>query len=100
MQVCAKAFPTEAVGVVCRLDGKFQVVNYSEISNEMSSLCRPDGRLVYNAGSICNHFFTTDFLRQVCNHHDLSLPYHVARKKIPTVGRIKVQGVFRIFIVS
>ena len=94
MQVCEKAFPAEAVGVVCRLDGKYQVVEYSEISEETASLRRPDGRLVYNAGNICNHFYTTDFLRRVCDQHDSNLPYHVARKKIPTVGGIKVPGVF------
>jgi len=93
-KVCEKAFPSEAVGVVCRLDGKYQVVEYSEISEETASLRRPaDGKLVYNAGNICNHFYTTEFLRRVCHSHDGSLPYHVAKKKIPTVGGEKVQGV-------
>jgi len=94
-KVCEKAFPTEAVGVVCRLDGKYQVVEYSEIKEETASLRRPDNpsKLVYNAGNICNHFYTTKFLLRVCNDHDQSLPYHIAKKKIPTVGGEKVQGV-------
>ena len=28
----------------------------------------------------------------MCNDHDQSLPYHIAKKKIPTVGGEKVQG--------
>jgi len=93
-KVCQKAFPTEPVGVVCKVDGKYQVVEYSEISEATASLTKPeDGQLVYNAGNICNHFFTTDFLVKLCTHHDHQLTYHVAKKKIPAVSGEKVSGV-------
>ena len=42
-----------------------------------------DGKLTYNAGNICNHFFTTEFLDKVCHDFNHMLPYHVAKKKIP-----------------
>jgi len=84
-KVVEKGWPEEAVGVVCKLEGKIQVVEYSEISKETSELRRSDGKLTYCAGNICNHFFTRDFLKRVCNKHVKELPHHVAKKKIPFV---------------
>jgi UDP-N-acetylglucosamine pyrophosphorylase len=42
-----------------------------------------DQQLTFRAGNICNHYFTVEFLEKVCS---LELPYHVAKKKIPTVN--------------
>ena len=47
----------------------------------MSERRGEDGRLVFGAGNICNHFYTIDFMENVIVPN-LGNMYHVARKKI------------------
>ena len=56
------------MGVVCCYDDHYQVVEYSEISSHTAEMRKDDGSLVYDAGNICNHFFTLDFLERVCRY--------------------------------
>nr|XP_046230835.1 UDP-N-acetylhexosamine pyrophosphorylase-like protein 1 [Scatophagus argus] len=84
-KVVEKAYPSEPVGVVCRVQGIYQVVEYSEIKPETAELRGPGGELVYSAGNICNHFFTRAFLQDVAEKFESQLKQHVALKKVPFV---------------
>lgn len=77
-----KSEPGEKVGVVVKRGGKPCVVEYSEMDEEACERRDADGKLVFGAGNICNHYFSHAFLE------DTVLPgmadmYHVAHKKIP-----------------
>merc|ERR1712038_1435442 len=89
-KVVPKGFPTESVGITCKVDGKYQVVEYSEITSKAAELRNDDGSLTYSAANICIHFFTRDFLSRVVNQHEMELVHHVAKKKIPYVASGKV----------
>jgi len=81
-----KVEPDESVGVVCKVNNRYQVLEYSEISHALRNQRDPiTGDLTYNAGNICNHFVTIDFLDEVCKFHQKDLKYHIAEKKIPYV---------------
>lgn len=82
-KVIEKNDPSEAVGVTCIVDGVFRVVEYSEISSHTANLRDTQGNLVFRAANICQHFFTLDFLFEVCHKHEHKMKLHVARKKIP-----------------
>ncbi|KAL7466954.1 hypothetical protein ACHAXS_007224 [Conticribra weissflogii] len=78
-----KTSPDEKVGVLASKGGRPCIVEYSDMSREMAELrSEKDGRLLFGAGNICNHFYTLDFLEHVVVPN-LGNMYHVARKKIP-----------------
>ncbi|XP_028168443.1 UDP-N-acetylhexosamine pyrophosphorylase-like protein 1 [Ostrinia furnacalis] len=83
-KVVLKSTPSEAVGVVCRVNGHYKVVEYSELTDEAANSRNPDGRLTFSAGNICNHYFSSEFLSKICEF-EAKLKLHVAKKKIPFV---------------
>ncbi|XP_040567718.1 UDP-N-acetylhexosamine pyrophosphorylase [Lepeophtheirus salmonis] len=85
-KVVAKSYPSETVGITCKVDGAYQVVEYSEITDKAAEQRNPDGSLTYGLANLCIHFFSLAFLSKVSNELDGELEFHVAKKKIPFVN--------------
>ncbi len=83
-QVVAKQSPKEKVGNVVEVDGRLQVIEYSDLPDEVAHRRREDGSLEIWAGSIAVHVFDVAFLKRKAADAD-SLPFHLARKKVPYV---------------
>ncbi|GAC76124.1 UDP-N-acetylglucosamine pyrophosphorylase [Moesziomyces antarcticus T-34] len=85
VKVVKKENPKESVGVVALRDGKFGVVEYSEIPESLSEARDANGELSFRAANIVNHFYTTKFLADDVPAFEPEMAFHIARKKIPTV---------------
>ena len=82
-KVCPKRGPHEKVGVLCKRNGAFAVVEYSEMDAHSAELRAPSGELVFNAGNLCIHYYSTAFLDSACAPAALPKVYHLAAKAIP-----------------
>lgn len=70
--------PKEKVGVFCLRNGRPSVVEYSEISEDMSNEVDEDGELKFGEANILAHIFNIEMLEKIDKEQ---LPYHVAFKK-------------------
>ena len=85
-KVCRKRDAAERVGVtVKRADGRTAVVEYSDLSAEQAARTQSDGSLELWAGNLCIYWYTVDFAEKI--GRDAQLPFHLARKKIPSIDR-------------
>ena len=79
-----KVDASEKVGVFCRVDGRTQVIEYSDLPPELAEAVDESGSLRYLAGSIAIHVIGLDFIARLTEGgHEVSLPFHRARKKVP-----------------
>lgn len=91
-KVVWRASKAEKVGVTVSIQGKMNILEYSEIPVHLAEATDPEGKLVYGAANICNHYMTVDFLvNEVLR--TLSGSYHLAQKKIPYMDPVTRQTV-------
>ena len=79
-----KANPHEKVGVFCRRNGKPNVIEYTEITNEMAEATDEDGELLYGESHILCNLFSVDAIERMGAE---PLPYHVAYKKAKYIDK-------------
>ena len=83
-QVVQKRFAKEKVGNVVSIDGKTQIIEYSDLPDEIAELQNPDGTLQLWAGNIAVHVLDRRFLENCCAD-DNALPFHRANKAVTFV---------------
>jgi UDP-N-acetylglucosamine/UDP-N-acetylgalactosamine diphosphorylase len=93
-KVVRKKSPEEKMGVLCKINGRLGLIEYSDISEEDMHATYPDGSLKFWAGNIATHMLSVDFVERE-NKEGFRLPYHIAEKSIPYIDdegrRIKPQ---------
>ncbi len=77
-----KSHALEKVGNFCIADGRLQVIEYSDLPDELAKQTNPDGSLKFNAGSIAIHALRVSFIERLNAGGELKLPWHRAEKKV------------------
>lgn len=80
----AKQGPQDKLGNFVQVDGRVQVIEYSDFPDDVAERRGADGSLVFWAGSIAVHVFDVAFLERALELKD-ALPFHVARKTVPHI---------------
>ena len=73
-----KANPQEKVGVFCKKNGRPNVIEYSEITEDMAEQCDENGELLYGESHILCNLFNIEAIERMGQN---PLPYHIAYKK-------------------
>jgi UDP-N-acetylglucosamine/UDP-N-acetylgalactosamine diphosphorylase len=88
-KVVERLSPEEKLGVVVTVEGRPQVIEYSDLPAELAGRRRADGALELWAGSIAVHILERSFIERLAG--DPRLPFHRAVKKVSFVddqGRV------------
>jgi UDP-N-acetylglucosamine/UDP-N-acetylgalactosamine diphosphorylase len=85
--VIRKRYPTEKVGNVVSVDSRLQIIEYSDLPQELAEARLPDGALRFWAGSIAVHVFDLAFLTRAAQTSD-SLPFHRALKQVEHLDEV------------
>ena len=80
----AKQTPQDRLGVFALIDGKLQIIEYSDLPDDVAEKRAADGSLVFWAGSIAVHIFSVSFLERALALKE-ALPFHIVRKKVPYI---------------
>jgi len=89
-QVIRKSHPLQKVGNVVGLGERLEVIEYSDLPEELARQQLPDGSLRFWAGNIAVHVFQRAFLEraaQQISESGTGLPFHIAKKKVPFIDQ-------------
>ena len=80
-KVVAKRSWDERVGLLVDIEKKTQIIEYSNLSDDLAQQTNPDSTLKFWAGNTAIHIFDVAFLREQ-SHNAQALPFHLAHKTV------------------
>lgn len=83
-KVVAKRTPTEKMGVVVDVDSRAQIIEYSDLPDELAAKTDDDDQPIFWAGNTAIHAFNREFLERIAATED-ALELHVAHKNVPHI---------------
>ncbi|HQR07997.1 MAG TPA: UDPGP type 1 family protein [Gemmatales bacterium] len=86
LKVLAKLYPLERMGNVVELNGRYRIIEYTELPKELAEETLPNGQLRIWAGSPAIHLFQLKFLQKL-GRGEITLPYHIAHKTVSYVDQ-------------
>ena len=81
IKVVAKRSAEERMGVVVDVDGKTQIIEYSDMPAEVAAMTDDAGDLLHWAGSTAIHVFNRELLERLAGGEH-ALPFHKAHKQV------------------
>lgn len=80
-KVVRKVTPEEKMGLLVDIDGKTQIIEYSDFPEDLAAETTADGRLKFWAGNTACHAFSFQFLKSLAASAT-ALSFHKASKKV------------------
>jgi UDP-N-acetylglucosamine/UDP-N-acetylgalactosamine diphosphorylase len=74
------------MGVVCTVEGRTEIIEYSDLTPDQSRKKDSSGNFVFWAGNTAIHVFSVGFLDRLIEE-DIDLPYHIAKKAVPYIDQ-------------
>jgi UDP-N-acetylglucosamine/UDP-N-acetylgalactosamine diphosphorylase len=84
-KVVAKLAPEERMGVAVDVDGRTQIIEYSDLPADVASHRDASGNVLLWAGSTAMHVFSRSFFERL-RDSQIELPFHRAVKKVPHIN--------------
>jgi UDP-N-acetylglucosamine/UDP-N-acetylgalactosamine diphosphorylase len=82
IKVVAKRSASERMGVAVDVNGRTQIIEYSDLPADVAAKTDDRGELLLWAGSTAIHVFSRSFLERAAQS-ETALPFHIAHKKVP-----------------
>ena len=86
-RVLIKTGPFEKLGNFCIVDDRLEIIEYSDMPENLALETEENGKLRFRAGSPAIHVISREFIERLTAGGRLQLPWHRADKKVPYIDQ-------------